>query len=120
MSTPTNDAVGRRHTFREEPTNAAKHTPFPCFKPDISRAKSADTAGLPSTATTLTGATGGLAEPEVEHPFVGPIPRQGGIVHATLCVALGDTRRVETAGGSGVLDAPRSRGRDQEPGAAPG
>jgi hypothetical protein len=33
----------------------------------------------------------GLAEPEGEHPFVGAITRQGGIIHATVRVALGDT-----------------------------
>lgn len=34
---------------------------------------------------------GGLAEPEGEHPFVGAITRQRGMIHATVHVALGDT-----------------------------
>jgi hypothetical protein len=34
---------------------------------------------------------GGLAEPEGKHPFVGAITRQGGVIRATVRVALGDT-----------------------------
>jgi hypothetical protein len=35
---------------------------------------------------------GGVAEAEGEdHPFVGPITRQGGVIHAAVRVLLGDT-----------------------------
>jgi hypothetical protein len=34
---------------------------------------------------------GGLAEPEGEHPFVGEITREGGVIHATVRVSLDDT-----------------------------
>jgi hypothetical protein len=34
---------------------------------------------------------GGLAEPDGAHPFVGAFTRQGGVVHATVRVLLGDT-----------------------------
>jgi hypothetical protein len=34
---------------------------------------------------------GGLAEPEGDHPFVGEITREGGVIHATVRVSLDDT-----------------------------
>jgi hypothetical protein len=34
---------------------------------------------------------GGRAEPEGEHPFIGAITRQGGVIRATVRVVLGDT-----------------------------
>jgi hypothetical protein len=34
---------------------------------------------------------GGLAEPEGEHPFVGLITREGGVIHATVRVMLDDS-----------------------------
>jgi hypothetical protein len=39
---------------------------------------------------------GGLAKPEGAHPFVGAITRQGGVIHATVRVALSDTAKVRT------------------------
>lgn len=34
---------------------------------------------------------GGEAMPDGDHPFIGPITRQGGVIHATVRVVLGDT-----------------------------
>lgn len=38
---------------------------------------------------------GGQATPDGEHPFIGPIRRIGGVIHATIGVMLGDTAQFD-------------------------
>ena len=64
--------------------------------------------GQPETAIVVSGDTiivdgvafdqtpvpeGGEATPEGDHPFVGTVTRLGGVIHATVRVALGDTAK---------------------------
>lgn len=58
---------------------------------------------------------GGEGRPEGETPFVGPIRRIGGVIHATIIARLGDTAAdeqggpwvIEDASGEVTIPAPR-------------
>lgn len=63
---------------------------------------------------------GGLAEPGGAHPFIGPITREGGTLHATVRVLLGDSATPDQPGSpwpvsvaDGPVPIPASR--QQEP-----
>jgi hypothetical protein len=61
-------------------------------EPETTIAVAGDTIAVDGVAYDLSPVPeGGLAEPEGEHPFVGGITRHGGVIHAAVRVALGDT-----------------------------
>jgi len=62
-------------------------------QPETEISVSADTITVDGTPYDLSPVPeGGEATPRGEdHPFVGPVTRQGGVIHCTVLVALGDT-----------------------------